>query len=280
MKRYSKNVVLAAIYSLLLFALSGCTKENVQTLPQRNWQLAWSDEFNGAAGVSPDAAKWKFDIGIGPNNDGWGNSELQYYTNRPVNASMDGKGNLAITAQRELYSGSGFTSARIKTIGLFDQAYGRFEARIKTPWGPGIWPAFWMLGSNIETTPWPQCGEIDIMEVRGQKPDLMNGTLHGPGYSGGSSITKTFALENSRFDVDFHLFAVEWGEGYIDFFVDNTLYQRLTPANVKGEWVFDHPFHIIMNVAVGGNYLGFPTNQTPFPQSMFVDYVKVYKEAE
>lgn len=280
MKRNRKIMAHAAIYSLLLFTLPGCETDNVQTLPQRNWQLVWSDDFNGAAGVSPDAAKWKFDIGVGPNNDGWGNAELQYYTDRPSNVSMDGNGSLAITARSELYSGSAFTSARIKTEGLFDQKYGRFEARIKTPWGPGIWPAFWMLGSNIETTPWPQCGEIDIMEVRGQKPDLMNGTLHGPGYSGGSSISKTFALENGRFDVDFHLFAVEWGEGYIDFFVDNTLYQRLTPANVKGDWVFDHPFFIILNVAVGGNYLGFPTSQTPFPQSMLIDYVKVYREAE
>jgi beta-glucanase (GH16 family) len=280
MKRNRKIMVHAAIYSLLLFTLPGCENENVQTLPQRNWQLVWSDDFNGAAGVSPDAAKWKFDIGVGPNNDGWGNAELQYYTDRTSNVSMDGNGSLAITARRESYSGSAFTSARIKTIGLFDQKYGRFEARIKSPWGPGIWPAFWLLGSNIETTPWPQCGEIDIMEIRGQKPDMMNGTLHGPGYSGGSSITKTYALENSRFDVDFHLFAVEWGEGYIDFFVDNTLYQRLTPANVKGEWVFDHPFFIILNVAVGGNYLGFPTSQTPFPQSMLIDYVKVYREAE
>jgi beta-glucanase (GH16 family) len=280
MKRNRKIMVHAAIYSLLLFTLSGCETENVQTLPQRNWQLVWSDDFNGAAGVSPDAAKWKFDIGVGPNNDGWGNSELQYYTDRTSNVSMDGNGSLAITARRESYSGSGFTSARIKTIGLFDQAYGRFEARIKSPWGPGIWPAFWLLGSNVETIGWPQCGEIDIMEIRGQKPEMMNGTLHGPGYSGGSSITKTYALENSRFDVDFHLFAVEWGEGYIDFFVDNTLYQRLTPDNVKGEWVFDHPFFILLNVAVGGNYLGFPTSQTPFPQTMYVDYVKVYREAE
>lgn len=280
MKKNSKKMVVAAIYSLLLVMMVGCETDNVQTLEKRNWQLVWSDEFNGAAGVSPDAAKWEFDIGVGPNNDGWGNAELEYYTNRPVNASLDGNGNLAITARRELYSGSAFTSARIKTMGLFQQTYGRFEARIKTPWGPGIWPAFWLLGSELETVGWPQCGEIDIMEVRGQKPDIMNGTLHGPGYSGGASISKSFALENDRFDVDFHLFAVEWGSDYIDFFVDNTLYQRLTPDNVKGEWVFDKPFFLILNVAVGGNYLGFPTNQTPFPQTMFVDYVKVYQEVK
>lgn len=280
MKNNSKKVVTAALYSLLLVLLFGCETDNVQTLEKRNWQMVWSDEFNGAAGVSPDAAKWDFDIGVGPNNDGWGNAELEYYTNRPDNASLDGNGNLAITARRELYSGSAFTSARLKTMGLFQQAYGRFEARIKTPWGPGIWPAFWLLGSDVETTGWPLCGEIDILEVRGQKPNIMNGTLHGPGYSGGASITKSFALENDRFDVEFHLFAVEWGSDYIDFFVDNTLYQRLTPDNVTGDWVFDHPFFIILNVAVGGNYLGFPTNQTPFPQSMLVDYVRVYQEAK
>jgi beta-glucanase (GH16 family) len=280
MKRNSKIMVSAAIYSLLLITLFGCETDNVQKLDQRNWQLVWSDDFNGAAGVSPDATKWKFDIGVGPNNDGWGNAELQYYTDRTTNVAMDGKGNLAITAKRESYAGSAFTSARIKTMGLFEQAYGRFEARIKSPWGPGIWPAFWMLGNDVATNPWPQCGEIDIMEIRGQKPDIMNGTLHGPGYSGGASITKSYALENSRFDVDYHLFAVEWGEGYVDFFVDSTLYQRLTPGTVTGEWVFDHPFFLILNVAVGGNYLGFPTNQTPFPQSMLIDYVKVYREAE
>jgi beta-glucanase (GH16 family) len=278
MKKASKNMVLAAIYSLLLLLMSGCEKENVQKLEQRNWQLVWSDEFNGLAGVSPDAAKWKYDLGTG--NNGWGNAELEYYTNRPSNVSLDGSGNLAITARSEMYSGSAFTSARIKTAGVFEQAYGRIEARIKTPWGPGIWPAFWMLGSDVETKGWPQCGEIDIMELRGQKPNIVSGTVHGPGYSGGASITKSFALENGRYDVDFHLFAVEWGKDYIDFFVDSTLYQRITPDNITGSWVFDHPFYLILNVAVGGNYLGFPTSQTPFPQSMLVDYVKVYKAVE
>lgn len=280
MKKYSNMVASAAIVLLLLVTFPGCNKVNEQTLPARNWQLVWHDDFDGPVGQSPDAAKWKFDIGVGANNDGWGNAELEYYTDRPSNASLDGAGNLAITARNESYSGSGFTSARIKTSGLFSQAYGRFEARIKTPWGPGIWPAFWLLGSNVDTIGWPQCGEIDIMEIRGQKPGIMNGTVHGPGYSGAASISKSFALENARFDVDFHLFAVEWGTDYVDFFVDNTLYQRITPGNITGDWVFNHPFYIIMNVAVGGNYLGFPTNQTPFPQTMLVDYVKVYKQAE
>ncbi|MEI8047972.1 MAG: glycoside hydrolase family 16 protein [Bacteroidota bacterium] len=279
MKRNSKKLVSAVLYSLLLFAVSGCTKENVQTLDQRNWQLVWSDNFDGAAGESPDTTKWKFDIGVGPNSDGWGNAELEYYTDRTVNAAIDTSGNLAITAKKEMYSGSAFTSARMKTKGLFEQSYGRFEARIKTPWGPGIWPAFWLVGNDSDSAGWPQCGEIDIMELRGQKPNIVSATVHGPGYSGSAGVTKSFAFENDRFDVSFHLFAVEWGKNYLDFFVDNTLYQRITPGSVTGNWVFDHPFYIILNVAVGGNYLGFPTNQTPFPQTMLIDYVKVYKEA-
>jgi beta-glucanase (GH16 family) len=279
MKKNSIKTVPAVICSLLLITLYGCDKENVQKLEKRNWQLTWSDDFDGAAGESPDAANWVFDIGTGPNNDGWGNSELQYYTDRTSNASLDGNGNLVITARRELYAGSAFTSARINTKGTFEQAYGRIEARIKTPWGPGIWPAFWMLGSDADAVGWPQCGEIDIMELRGQKPNIVNGTVHGPGYSGSASITKAFALENSRYDVEYHLFAAEWGKDYIDFFVDSTLYQRITPDKVTGDWVFDHPFYILLNVAVGGNYLGFPTDETPFPQSMLVDYVKVYTEA-
>lgn len=273
----AKNALLLGVVSAsLLFAFNSCKKEAVQTLPQREWELVWSDDFNGTAGTAPDNSKWSFDIGTG--NNGWGNSELQYYTSRPDNIKLDGSGKLVITAKSESYGGAGFTSARIKTKGLFAQAYGRFEARIKTPTGPGIWPAFWMLGANIDTKPWPQCGEIDIMEQRGQQPSVTHGTLHGPGYSGGNSIGKAYALTNGRFDNDYYIYAVEWGEEYIDFFVNNFLYQRLTPENVTGEWVYNQPFYLLLNVAVGGNFVGFPTSGTPFPQSMYIDYVKVYKQ--
>jgi beta-glucanase (GH16 family) len=271
-----KSFQCATLLLSIAVALGACKQEAVQTLPQRNWVLTWSDEFNGTAGTAPDNTKWVFDIGTGIN--GWGNSELQYYTNRSNNIQQDGNGNLVITARSESFAGSGFTSARIKTKGLFSQAYGRFEARIKTPTGPGIWPAFWMLGANIDTKPWPQCGEIDIMEQRGQQPSITHGTLHGPGYSGGNSIGKSYALTNGRFDTEYHIYAVEWGEGYIDFFVDSFLYQRLTPGDVTGQWVYDQPFYLLLNVAVGGNFVGFPTSGTPFPQSMYVDYVKVYKQ--
>ncbi|MEZ4986888.1 MAG: glycoside hydrolase family 16 protein [Saprospiraceae bacterium] len=274
--KYAFKLAFAMALLPLIGMMSGCEADETQTIPQRQWQLVWSDDFEGDAGSLPDASKWTYDIGTGDN--GWGNGEFQYYTNRPDNVSLDGNGNLVLTARRESFSGAAFTSARIKTQGLFAQAYGRFEARMKTPYGPGIWPAFWMLGEDITTVGWPQCGEIDIMELRGQEPNLIHGSLHGPGYSGGNAITKGFGSLTERFDTDFHIFAVEWGEDYIDYFVDDNLYQRITPDDVTGEWVYDHPFFLIFNIAVGGNYVGFPTSQTPFPQQMVIDYVKVYKE--
>ena len=259
------------------FLLTVWSCDNDDDILDREWQLVWQDEFDGSAGQSVDESKWTYDLGRGPDDDGWGNAELQFYTERPENVSLDGNGNLAITAISETFAGSSYTSARIKTQGLFSQTYGRFEARIKLPRGSGIWPAFWMLGNDIETIGWPQCGEIDIMEYRGQEPNIIHGSIHGPGYSGESPITKSFGFENDRFDLEFHLFAVEWGEGYVNYFVDDTLYQQIKPEDADGEWVYDHPFFILLNVAVGGNYVGFPNSGTPFPQTMLVDYVRVYQ---
>lgn len=273
MKSSNKLLLMLIVCVPILFIVPSCDNPLDPEVPE--WQLVWQDEFEGAEGQSPDSSKWIYDIGTGDN--GWGNQELQYYTNRPENISLDGTGNLVITARRESFGGRPFTSARIKTQGLFEQAYGRFEARIKMPWGPGIWPAFWMLGSDIETVGWPNSGEIDIMEYRGQQPNLIHGSIHGPGYSGGAAITKSFGFENKRFDVDFYLFAVEWSSEYLRFYVDDILYQEIKPEDVNGQWVFNKPYFIILNVAVGGNYVGFPTSQTPFPQSMLIDYIRVYK---
>lgn len=270
----NKLVQISALATMAL-AFTSCEKQAVQTLEKREWQLVWSDEFTGTTGTAPDNTKWGYDIGRGPNNDGWGNAELQTYTNSTDNVKLDGNGNLSITA---IANGNSFTSGRIKTQGKFAYGYGRFEARIKTTAGPGLWPAFWMMGENINTVGWPQCGEIDIMEQKGQQPNITYGTIHGPGYSAGNSIGKAYGLQNGRFDANFHIYAVEWGADYIDFFVDNYLYQRITPQNVKGEWVFNQPFFLLLNVAVGGNYVGFPTSGTPFPQTMLVDYVRVYKQ--
>ena len=274
MKTKKRNILLLFISSLMFIFVLSC--ENPLDPERPNYVLTWSDEFEGPAGQSPNASNWTYDIGKCEN--GWGNEELQSYTDKPENISLDGDGNLAITAIEETPGSYIFTSARIKTQGLFEQKYGRFEARIKLPYGPGIWPAFWMLGSDIDTNPWPECGEIDIMEFRGQETNLIHGTVHGPGYSGGLSITKSYGLEAGRFDTDFYTYAVEWEEGYIRFFVNDVLYNEITESDVTGNWVFNKPFFLLLNLAVGGNYLPNPAGNTPFPQTMLVDYVRVYKE--
>ncbi len=273
MKMSVKKILnLSVLGSLVLFL--GCDSND---LPNRSYDLVWSDEFSGAAGRAPDPSFWNFDIGTGDN--GWGNQELQYYTDRPENVSLDGNGNLVITAIQESFEGSSYTSARITTAGKIEQTYGRIEARIKTPFSQGLWPAFWMLGSNIDEVNWPQCGEIDIMELRGQEPRKIAGSIHGPGYSAGEAISRNYALEEGRFDTEFHVFAIEWGPDFIDFFVDDRLYQQLTPADLPGdsEWVFDNDFFLLLNVAVGGTYVGSPSDNSRFPQKMIIDYVRLYQ---
>lgn len=252
----------------LFFLPSGCGSD-----PEPNWTMVWSDEFEGPAGQLPSAANWAFDIGTD-----WGNAQLEYDTDRPENVSLDGNGNLAITAREESWMGSAYTSGRIKTLGLVEHAYGRFEARIKLPTGQGIWPAFWMLGDDFPTAGWPQCGEIDIMEYRGQEPGVVIGTVHGPGYSGGAGVTGRYTLPGARFDTDFHVFSIEWDSAAIKWFVDGEHYHTVRPADTGGdEWVFDHPFFILLNVAVGGHFVGPPDASTTFPQSMLVDWVRVYR---
>lgn len=278
MKLYRLSILSLLPVLSLAFSVTSCGE--TESLDKTQWVVTWQDEFNDpTADNRPDPAKWAYDIGA----NGWGNAEYQYYTNRVENASYtteDGLGCLKITALSESYGGANFTSARLKTDGLFTQKYGRFEAKIKLPYGPGIWPAFWMLGDNNATDGWPTCGEIDIMEEKGYQPNIIAGSLHGPGYSGGNAITQNFGFENMRFDAGFHIYAVEWSEDKIDFFVDDVLYNRIKRSEVeaKGKWVYDHPFYIILNVAVGGNYVGSPTSATEFPQNMYVDYVRVYKK--
>lgn len=258
----------------------GCDNSDAELFPQRTergWVVVWEDEFDGEAREGLDPTRWVHDIGRGDN--GWGNSELQYYTDRPQNASQTGDGFLAITANREEFSGADYTSARIKTQGVFSTTYGRVEARIKLPTGAGLWPAFWMLGEDITSVGWPTCGEIDIMEYRGQTPDVVHGSLHGPGYFAGDPLTGRYLLPSGRFDEDFHVFAVEWDPGRIAFYVDDHLYHLATSGQVPpgGRWVFDDPFFIILNVAVGGNFVGPVGASTTFPQTMLVDYVRVFE---
>ena len=226
-----------------------------------------------------DQSKWNFEIGRG--NNGWGNNELQYYTDRTENASLDGEGNLVITAKKENYEGANYTSARITTQGKLELTYGRIEARLKTPFGTGLWPAFWLLGIPMEGQTWPEIGEIDIMELRGQAPTVVASTVHGPGYSAGNGITKDYRLTDSRFDTEFHVFAAEWFESKIDFYVDGILYHRIEKEDIENagnEWVYNDPFFLILNVAVGGSYVGSPNSSTRFPQTLTVDYVRVYSE--
>ena len=271
--KINKRVFKYFILSVSFFTFFSCSTDNNQTVTNLN-QLVIQDDFNVNGAL--DSAMWNYDIGNGPGNDGWGNQELQYYSDRPENISIE-DGMMKITAIQESFEGSGYTSSRITTKGKFEQKYGRFEARIKLPWGQGMWPAFWMLGSNIDEVSWPNCGEIDIMENRGSEPTLISSALHGPGYSGGNPIFKSYNLEDSRFDNEFHIFGIEWGPDYINFYVDDVLYNQITPNDVPGIWVFDQPFYIIINLAVGGNFGGPPNTDTVFPQTMLVDYVRIYQ---
>ena len=251
------------------------------------WVLTWSDEFDGAAGTEPDQTKWGYDIG----GSGWGNNEWEYYTDERENSAMDGAGVLVITATESttttyqcaytppdnLPGTCAYTSARLLTNGKFDYTYGRAEARLKLPYGQGIWPAFWSLGNNFGDVGWPAAGEIDIMENIGKEPDIVYGTVHGPGYSGASGIgggyTYTEALSNN-----YHVYAIEWEPDEIRWYIDDTQFFTLTVAMLEGDpWVFDHPFFLIMNVAVGGMWPGYPDETTVFPQTMSVDYVRVYQ---
>jgi beta-glucanase (GH16 family) len=236
------------------------------------WRLAWSDEFDGPANTSPDRTKWTYDLG----RTGWGNAELENYTNSTDNAFLDGSSHLVIQA---LANGGSYTSGRLKTQGLVGITYGKIEARIQIPYGQGIWPAFWMLGTDIDTAGWPRCGEIDIMENIGKEPSTVHGTIHGPGYSGSKGIGAPYALPaGQRFSDEFHVFAVLWEHDSIEFQVDGRAYKRITPADLPSgtQWVHGHPFFLLLNLAVGGNWPGNPDATTHFPQRMIVDWVRVY----
>jgi beta-glucanase (GH16 family) len=270
-----------AVLLVLLAPLAGSTGSGAaEAASPERWVLVWSDEFNGPKGSGPDPAKWVYDIGGG----GWGNQELQTYTDRRQNSYLE-KGRLVIKAMRETHTGPDgiareYTSARLKTVGKYSLTYGRVEARIKIPRGQGLWPAFWMLGSDIREVGWPQCGEIDIMENIGKEPSMVHGTLHGPGFNAGNGLTATYNLPRGRRVADrFHVFAMEWEPEAIRFYVDGHLYSTKTPKDVPdgGKWVFDRPFFLLLNVAVGGAWPGSPDASTVFPQTMQVDYVRVYQ---
>lgn len=278
MKRNLSHLLL--FVAVLIASISANAQMSKPAAASSEWKLTWSDEFDGANGSPVDGSKWVTETGGG----GWGNQELEYYTKRLLNAYQQ-DGNLVIKVLQEKYTGPDgvtrdYTSARLKTLSKFSQAYGRFEARIKIPRGQGIWPAFWMLGNDIDKPGWPDCGEIDIMENIGKEPALVHGTIHGPGYSGGSDIGSPYTLPGKQpFADDFHIYAVEWEPEAIRFYVDKDLYATRTPADLPQgkKWVYDHPFFLLLNVAVGGPWPGSPDATTVFPQTMLVDYVRVYR---
>jgi beta-glucanase (GH16 family) len=240
--------------------------------------MTFDDEFDGAAGTPVNGGRWLTETG----NNGGNNHELQFYTNSTSNAAMDGQGHLVITARREnpgnfqcWYGTCQYTSGRLNTSGRFTQTYGHFETRMKIPRGAGMWPAFWMLGNNIGSVGWPQSGEIDIMENVGRTPNTVYGTMHGPGYSGAGGIGATFNTPGALGD-DFHTFAIDWAPNRIAWSIDGNVYETRTPADLGGrQWVFDHPFFILLNLAVGGDFPGNPDGSTAFPAQLVVDYVRV-----
>ncbi len=250
-----------------------------QPAAAERWKTIFSDDFNGPDGALPDPKKWVFDNG----GWGWGNKEREYYLNGPKNAFQAG-GLLHLVALKGgvdkldcWYGSCEYSSARIKTKGKFAFTYGKVSARIKIPKGQGIWPAFWMLGANIDSRNWPGCGEIDVMEVIGREPRLSHGTIHGPGYAGAKGPSATWSPAQGEVGDDFHVFALDWEPNRLRFSVDGQLFATRTPADIPEDetWVFDHDFFLLLTVAVGGGWPGDPDSSTPFPAEMLVDWVRV-----
>jgi beta-glucanase (GH16 family) len=269
-------MVLAAVLATLAAVASPAGHQKALAAPSGDVSIAattFADEFNAPAGTPVDGSKWNMETGDNVNNH-----ERQYYTNSTSNAVHDGQGNLVITARREnpgnyncWYGRCEYTSARLNTSGKFSQAYGSFETRLKMSRGQGMWPAFWLLGGGN----WPNDGEIDIMENVGFEPNTVHGTIHGPGYSGSGGIGAGYSI-GSPFADGFHTFRLEWSPNLLVWKVDGNTYQTRTPADLGGRtWVFNHPFFVILNLAVGGYWPGDPNSSTPMPNTLTVDYVRV-----
>ncbi len=244
--------------------------------PPPGWKLVWSDEFDGPDGSAVDTTKWSFALGGG----GWGNGEMETYTDKLANASIQG-GALAITAINEGGKPARYTSARLTTRRKGDWLYGRFEIRAKLPRGQGIWPAIWMLPTDVTYGTWPASGEIDIMELKGQEPARIHGSLHyGNPHD---QQNQTLDLTTGTFADGFHVFALEWEPGEMRWYMDGYLYQSTSQwftSSTKSAYPapFDQRFYLILNMAVGGDWSGYPDETTPFPQTMLIDYARVYQK--
>jgi beta-glucanase (GH16 family) len=244
--------------------------------------LAWSDEFNGDAGAQPDPAIWTPMLG----GTGWGNHELECYTSSRDNSFLDGSGDLVIAALKPTGGTrcsdnphNAYTSARLSTEGLQASEYGRIEVRAELPTGVGIWPAIWALGTDHDVVTWPASGELDVAEVIGWAPTVVHGTVHGPTRK--QSPYKLTGMVNSpsSLSTEFHSYSVDWDADSIAFAFDGTTYARFTRSAVaaQGAWVFDQPFYVLLDVAVGGDWPGSPDSTTVWPQQLIVDYVRVYE---
>jgi beta-glucanase (GH16 family) len=267
-------------------ACGGDTSPTVPEPPKITWVQVWSDEFDGPAGASIDTTKWGYQTGDGCSEGicGWGNNEKEYYTNASDNIALNGQGQLMITARRAptglicYYGPCLYTSAKITTRGKVLAQPGRVEARIKLPGGQGLWPAFWMLGHGFPATPWPACGELDIMENKGSQTATTSSAVHGPGYFGATPFHHSNTLASGALSDDFHTFAVEWDSLSVLFYVDGFGHYAVTRAAIQqyGQSILDQSFFLILNLAVGGNFDGDPRSDAIFPATMLVDYVRVY----
>lgn len=282
------SVMMAVLFLLSAFGCNAGVQDDVlagsraaenETLAAQEWQpgdgwaLQWGDEFNGP---SINLNNWAYDQGA----SGWGNNEWENYTNASANSYIE-NGALVIKAIKTTGGAGGYTSARLKTQGKQLFKYGKIAAKIKIPYGQGIWPAFWMLGEDIGSAGWPTCGEIDILENVGYEPNKIHGSLHGPGYSGATPITSTYQLASGAFSDAFHVYEVEWDPLMIRWFIDGTNYYTVRSTDVAkyGRWVYDHNFFIIINIAVGGGWPGYPDGTTVFPQTMTFDWIRVYQRS-
>jgi beta-glucanase (GH16 family) len=259
------------------------------TAPRTHWQLRWHDEFTGAEGTPPDARWWTVQVGDGCSRGicGWGNQEREWYSDSTANAALTGTGLLAITARAApsgltcWYGPCRYTSARLVTAGHVSAQHARVEARMRLPKGQGLWPAFWLLGTADPQVPWPDCGELDVMEFRGSIPHETSSAIHGPGYSGNTPFAHRQQRDRTDYSSAFHRFAVEWSADSIVFSVDGRAHYTVPRSSIeaKGRWVFDAPFSILLNLAIGGHFDGDPASERIVPATMLVDYVRVYERA-
>ncbi len=287
------NHLFILILSSLMMICYGCKEGTEQPQPSdtqeegdtginepknQTYRLVWSDEFDAE---QIDTTKWSFMIGDGSayGLDRWGNNELQYYTKRDTNAFIE-DGKLVIQALKESYAGKKYTSTRMRTLGKGDWKFGKIEVRARLPKGQGIWPAIWMLPTDEIYGIWPKSGEIDIMELVGHEPHIVHGTIHyGPDWPNNQYTGKAYELEEGDFSGDFHVFMIEWKFNAIRFYVDDDEFFFVTPSITQSHnYPFNERFHLLLNVAVGGNWPGNPDGNTEFPQRMEVDYVRVYQK--